>query len=111
MALIFILRSAMMAYSATFHFEFLRFLDSIYYPILISILIAAAIWTKKFHWAGSIIPLFCIAAMLLSPLLYTYKYFFRYPKVQERYDLLFHPFETFKDELKIEAPDRTAHFC
>ena len=99
-ALIFILRSAMMAYSASFHFEFLRFLDSIYYPILISILIAAAIWTKKFHWAGSIIPLFCIAAMLLSPLLYTYKYFFRYPKVQERYDLLFHPFETFKDELK-----------
>ena len=79
-ALIFILRSAMMTYSASFHFEFLRFLDSIYYPILISILIAAAIWTKKFHWAGSIIPLFCIAAMLLSPLLYTYKYFFRYPE-------------------------------
>ena len=85
-ALIFILRSALMTYSGSFHFEFLRFLDSIYYPILISILLAAAIWTKKFNWAGSIIPLFCIAAMLLSPLLYTHKYFFRYPKVQERYD-------------------------
>lgn len=105
-ALLLILRSVMMTYSASFHFEFLRFLDSIYYPILISILIAAAIWTKKFHWAGSIIPLFCIAAMLLSPLLYTYKYFFAYPKVQERYDQLFYPFETFKDELKTEAAEK-----
>ena len=65
-----------------------------------------AIWTKKFHWAGSIIPLFCIAAMLLSPLLYTYKYFFVYPKVQERYDQLFYPFETFKDELKVESTEK-----
>jgi hypothetical protein len=104
--LLLILRSAMITYSASFHFEFLRFLDSIYYPILISILIGAAIWSKKFHWAVSIIPLFCIAAMLLSPLLYTYKYFFAYPKVQERYDLLFYPFETFKDELITEAADK-----
>ncbi len=104
--LLLILRSAMMTYSGSLHFEFTRFLDSIYYPILISILIAAAIWSKKFHWAGSIIPLFCIAAMLLSPLLYTYKYFFRYPKVQERYDLLFYPFETFREEIKTEAADK-----
>ena len=105
-ALNLILRSALMTYSGSFHFEFLRFLDSIYYPILISILLAAAIWTKKFNWAGSIIPLFCIAAMLISPLLYTHKYFFRYPKVQERYDLQFYPFETFKDDLKIEGADK-----
>ena len=104
-ALIFVLRSILITYSGSFHFEFLRFLDSIYYPILISILLATAIWTKKFNWAGSIIPLFCIAAMLLAPLLYSHKYFFRYPKVQERYDLQFYPFETFKDELKIEGAD------
>ena len=98
--LIFILRSAMMAYSASLNFDFLRFLNSIFYPILLSILLATIIWMKKYNWASSIIPLFCIAAMLLSPLLYTYKYFFRYPKIQERYDHLFYPFETFKGELK-----------
>jgi hypothetical protein len=102
-ALILILRSVMMAYSASFYFDFARFLDSIYYPILLSILLAAIIWTRKFHWAGSVIPIFCIAAMLLTPLLYSYKYFFRYPMVQERYDQLFYPFETFKDELKLET--------
>ena len=105
-ALLLVLRSAMMTYSASFNFDFSRFLDSIYYPILLSILLAASIWTKKFTWAGSIIPLFCIAAMLLSPLLYSYKYYFTYPKVQEGYDHLFYPFETFKDELKIEAADK-----
>ncbi len=104
-AVIMILRSALMVYSGSFHFEFVRFLDSIFYPVLISILLAAVIWNKKFNWSGSIIPLFCIAGMLLSPLLYTYKYFIRYPKVQERYDLQFYPFETFKDDLKIEAAD------
>jgi hypothetical protein len=104
--LMLILRSAMMAYSASLHFDYSRFLDSIYYPILLSILLAAVIWTRKYHWAGSVIPLFCIASMLLSPLLYTYKYFFRYPKVQERYDQLFYPFETFKDELKFETSNK-----
>ena len=104
--LILILRSAMMAYSASLHFDYSRFLDSIYYPILLSVLLAAIIWTRKYNWAVSVIPLFCIASMLLSPLLYTYKYFFRYPKVQERYDQLFYPFETFKDELKFETTNK-----
>ena len=99
-ALILILRSVLMTYSASFNFDFSRFLDSIYYPILLSLLLAGAFWTKKYHWAGSVIPLFCIAAMLFSPLTYSYKYFFRFPKVQERYDQLFYPFETFKEELK-----------
>jgi hypothetical protein len=101
----FILRSAMMDYSASLNFDFARFLNSIYYPILLSLLLAIAFWTKKYHWASSVIPLFCIAAMLVSPLLYTYKYFFRYPKVREKYDQLFYPFETFKGELTFENAD------
>lgn len=101
-----ILRSATMAYSAALNFDFSRFLDSIYYPILLSILLAVIIWVRKYHWAATIIPLFCVAAMLLSPLLYTYKYFFRYPKVQEQYDQLLYPFETFKEELKFENTDK-----
>ena len=104
--LIIILRSAMMAYSAALYFDFARFLDSLYYPILLSILLAVIIWVRKYRWSASVIPLFCIAAMLLSPLLYTYKYFFRYPKVQERYDQLLYPFETFKEELEFDNSDK-----
>jgi hypothetical protein len=105
-ALILILRSAMMTYSASFYFDFSRFLDSIYYPILLSILLAVVIWTRRYHWAGSVIPLFCVAAMLLSPVLYTYKYFFLYPKVQERYNQMLYPFENFKKELEFDNSDK-----
>ena len=100
-ALILILRSAMMTYSASFYFDFSRFLDSIYYPILLSILLAVIIWTRKYHWAGSVIPAVLRRCHAALSALYTYKYFFRYPKVQERYDLLFYPFEYFKEELKV----------
>ena len=101
-----ILRSATMTYSAALNFDFAHFLDSIYYPILLSILLAVIIRVRKYHWAASVIPLFCIAAMLLSPLLYSYKYFFRYSKVQERYNQLLYPFETFKEELMFDTADK-----
>jgi hypothetical protein len=103
LALIFILRSAMMAYSATFHFEFLRFLDSILPDPDIdtyrrghlprnSTGLASSAFLHRSH---------CCSRRCFIPISIS----FRYPKVQERYDLLFHPFETFKDELKIVAAD------
>lgn len=104
-ALMLWLRSYMMAAAASLNFDFGRFLDSLYYPALLSILLGALIWSRRFHWAASIIPLFCIAAMLLSPLTYSYKYFFRFPKVQERYDKLMAPFEEFRDELDVQGAD------
>lgn len=103
--LVLLLRSLLMDYSASLHFDFGRFLDSIYYPVILSILLAAVIWIQRYNWAGIVLPLFCITALLLSPLLYTQKYFFRFPNVRERYDTLFHPFETFEEELMIGDED------
>jgi len=105
LGLIFFLRSMLMGYSASLHFDFGRFLDSIYYPVILSILLGTVIWIQRYNWAGLVLPLFCLAALLLSPLLYTQKYFFRFPSVRERYDTLFHPFETFGEEFSIGEED------
>lgn len=96
------LRAAMMDYSSSLSFDFSRFLNSIYYPVLLSILLGSFLWKKRFHWAASVIPLFCIGAMLVSPLLYAQKYYFRFPKVQERYDQLMAPFEEFHGALELQ---------
>ncbi|MBM3136812.1 MAG: hypothetical protein FJZ98_01345 [Chloroflexi bacterium] len=100
-ALMLILRSVMMDYATSMRFDFARLLDSIYYPVLLSLLLASLIWFRRFHWAVSIILLFCIAAMFFSPLLYTHKYFVRLPKIQDRYDHLMAPFEEFSGQFDI----------
>ncbi len=105
MLLLLVLRSAMMAYSDSLNFAFPSFLDSIFYPFILSGLFSGVLWAKKYSWLGVIIPLFCLAAMLFNPLTYSYKYFFRYPKVQERYDEIFYPFETLKEELALGERD------
>lgn len=102
-ALILVLRAVLMDFAATMNFDFARLQDSVYYPVLLSLLLASLIWVKRFHWAASIIPIFCIAAMLFSPLLYTHKYFVRLPKIQERYDQLMAPFEEFGSQLDLEG--------
>lgn len=102
-ALILVLRAILMDYAASMRFDFARLLDSIYYPVLLSLLLASLFWVKRFHWAASIFPLFCIAAMLFSPLLYTHKYFVRLPRIQERYDQLMEPFEEFSSQMDVDG--------
>ena len=102
-ALMLVLRVILMDYAASMRFDFARLLDSIYYPVLLSLLLASLAWVKRFHWAASIVPLFCISAMLFSPLLYTHKYFVRLPKIQERYDQLMEPFEEFSSQMDVEG--------
>ncbi len=104
-ALMLALRSAMLAYAASLQFEYTRFLDSIYYPLLLSLLLASLLWVKRFHWSAAVFPLFCIGAMLFSPLLYTHKYYFRIPKVRERYDQLMAPFAEFAGSLELHQGD------
>ncbi len=99
------LRSVMMAYSASLDFAFPAFLDSIFYPFILSVLFTCVLWAKKYSWAGAVVPLFCLAAMLFNPLTYSYKYFFLFPKVQERYDEIFYPFEALREDLTMGDGD------
>ena len=99
------LRAVMISYAASMSFDYSELLDSLYYPVLLSLLLAYVIWVRRIRWWNVVIPLFCIAAMLLSPLMYTYKYFYRIPRINERYEDLMYPFSTFNDDLADIQPD------
>ena len=105
-ALILLMRAWLMRYAGSMDIDYGRILDSLYYPVVLSILLAVVIGFKRFKWFSAVIPLFCIGAMLLSPLMYSYKYFYRIPKIQERYDELMYPFEEFSEDLEISSDDR-----
>lgn len=104
--LMMVLRAVLMDFAASMSIDLARLLDSIYYPVLLSILLASFIWFKRFHWAASVVPLFCIAAMLFSPLLAAYKYFAAIPRVQQRYDHMMKPFAEFGGRMMVENADQ-----
>ena len=104
-ALILIMRSYWLETARKYSFEYTRLLDAVYYPILISILLAALIWEKRTGWKHTIVQLFCIGSLLFSPLLMNYKYFVTFPKIKERYETIFYPFEIFKNKLEITGED------
>jgi hypothetical protein len=104
--LIWIMRSVLMSYAGTMYLEYTRILDSLYYPVLLTVLLGMLIWVKRWRWFSAALPLFCIAAMLFSPLLYSYKYFYTHPKISQRYEELVAPFTAFSEELALDEKDR-----
>jgi len=104
-ALVLIMRSYWLGVANKYSFEYTRLLDAVYYPILISILLAALIWEKRTGWKHTIVQLFCIGSLLFSPLIKNYKYFVTYPKIKERYETVFYPFEIFKNKLEVLDDD------
>ena len=99
------MRSYWMNTAQKYYFDYAKMLDAVYYPILISLLLAILIWEKRSGWKWTIAQLFCIISLLFSPLLNNYKYFVTNPKIKERYSVVFYPFEVFKDQLKIRESD------
>ena len=105
-ALAIFMRSFWLETAKKYSFDYVRMLDAVYYPILISILLVALIWEKKAGWNRTIVQIFCIGALLFSPLLNNYKYFMTFPKIKERYEMVFYPFEIFKSKLEIMENDQ-----
>lgn len=104
--LILIMRSVLMSYADTMYFEYTRILNSLYYPVMLTILLGSLIWVKRWKWFSVVLPLFCIAAMLFSPLLYSFKYFYTHPKINQRYAELMAPFEAFGEDIELSEEDR-----
>ena len=97
--LVFILRRTFMGWTSEIQWDYGRFLDTIYYPLLISILLAFILLIRRFTWMSSIIPLICIFALLLAPLAHTYKYIFRVPNTTASFNLLYYPFIAFEEKI------------
>jgi hypothetical protein len=91
--------------SKQYYFDYARMLDAVYYPILISLLLAILVWKNKSDWKWTVIQLFCIGSLLFSPLVSNYKYFVTFPKIKERYSVLLYPFESFKTQFNVLEDD------
>ncbi|MDO9546200.1 MAG: hypothetical protein Q7J07_05565 [Pelolinea sp.] len=105
-ALMLWMRSYWLNTAIKYTFDYARMIDAVYYPILMSLLLAILIWEKRSGWKWTIVHIFCVGSLLFSPLLNNYKYFVVYPKIKERYEVVFYPFNAFKDQLKILESDK-----
>lgn len=94
-----------MGLAEKFSARYARLLEAVYHPILFSALLALILWVRRSGWQWTILHLFCITSLLVTPLANNYKYTVMYPKIKERYDLVFYPFEVFSDRLDIEEDD------
>jgi len=98
--LVLVMRTVWIDFSRSIYFDYGRMLDSVYFPVLLSLLFGAVIFIKGERWYHALIQLFCVVSLMMTPVLTSYKYFVTYPRVQEKYDALFYPFETYREELK-----------
>jgi hypothetical protein len=91
--------------ASTYQFDHSRMLDAVYFPILISFLIASFLLSDLGHWALTVVQIFLVGTLLFTPLSNNFKYFIQYPIIRQRYEELFYPLEVFKDELQIVDND------
>ena len=103
--LFFAMREFWLRTAAAYQFDYSRMLESVYFPVLVSLLIVSFIWKRPNHWAITILQIFLIGTLLFTPLANNFKYFVRYSKVRERYAELFYPLEVFKNDLGIKQGD------
>jgi hypothetical protein len=100
LVLVVILRQSFVGWTLSINWDFGRFLDSIFQPILLCLLLGFIIFVRKMNWFNIFIPVVCIFALLLTPLSYNQKYIFREPYQAKMFNEYYSPFITYKDQIK-----------
>ncbi len=98
--LVLVLRLIFANYATHIAWDYNSFMDSIFYPAVLSLLLGTIILIKKLTWLKSVLPILCIFALLLSPLMYTGKYIFRTSFTGEIFKKEYHPFIAFKERIQ-----------
>ena len=99
-ALVIFLHLALQGYTESIKWDYGKFVDGIYQPLLLCLLLGFILVVRRTHWWNILLPLTCILALLLSPLLYNQKYIFRTPLTQGYFDQVYAPFITFQDRIQ-----------
>jgi len=102
----FLMRSMWIGVAEKFSADYFRLLEAVYQPMLLSFLLVVMLWEKRTGWQWTIVQVFCIGSLLITPLANNYKYTVTYPKIQERYDEIFYPLEVFQNQIEIGESDR-----
>ncbi len=87
-------------YTSAIKWDYGKFFDSIYQPVLLCLLLGFILLVRRMNWWNILIPLTCILALLLTPLLYNQKYIFRTPLTQTYFDQLYAPFIAYQDRIQ-----------
>jgi hypothetical protein len=98
--LIFVMRKIFMNYVEHIDWTYGKFLDSIYFPILFSILIGTVVLTKKNRIVETLLVIFIITSMALPKISHNYKYTYVLPETNDKFNYKFYPFLQFQDKIR-----------
>lgn len=97
--LVVVMRQFSMAYVGTIDWNYGKFLESIYFPILLSLLIGLLILIEKQNLLTFGIILFCLVSWLLPQVSHNYKYIYVEPTTGEKFQTKYYPFLAFEDDI------------
>lgn len=106
-ALVLFLRQTFMAWTISINWDYGRFVDSIFHPILLCLLLGFILFVRKMNWLNVIFPTICIFALLLAPLMYNQKYIFRIPYTTNIFNQEYSSFITYRDQIHYSAGMKT----
>lgn len=93
---IWVMRSSFIAWTDQINWDYARFLDSIFYPIVVSLLLGMILCIRKFKWLNGIIAVVCILALMVAPLMHNQKYIFRTSFTGAVFHQVYYPFITYQ---------------
>ncbi len=99
-ALVVFLHLALQNYTDSIKWDYGKFVESIYQPLLLCFILGFILMVRRMNWWNILLPLTCILALVLSPLLYNQKYIFRAPLTQSYFDQVYAPFITYQDTIQ-----------
>ena len=94
-----LLRFAVLRYVVSIDWDYAKFLETILFPILLSVLLVCIIWEVRWKLVNVALPLFCLFWLLLSPLTYTYKYIFSIPFTGQIFERLYYPLTSMQEHI------------
>jgi hypothetical protein len=101
-----VMRTIWMELARANSFALARLLEAVYFPILLSVLLAGLVWSSQIDWWMIVLQAFCVGTLLFAPLSNNFKYFILYPQVRERYAEVFYPLEAFEEDFLLENDDK-----
>jgi hypothetical protein len=97
--LILLFHQNFMAWTENIKWDYGQFVDSIYHPILLFLLLGFVLIVRRMNWLNILLPVTLILALLMAPLLYNEKYIFRIPYATNYFNQEFAPFIAFQDQI------------
>lgn len=97
--LVMVMRQFGMAYVGQIDWTYGKFLESIYFPILLSILLGLMILVEKQNLLTFGIILFVLVSWILPQVSHNYKYIYVEPTTNAKFQIKYYPFLEFQDDI------------